>query len=242
MAMPRSRTLLALCKDVVSELGVAGGSLQSTSGLSNPEQQRIVNWVIAADVLIQTEWSDWNFLYYNDVGNLTLAQGTNTIAATTQPFDDIDRESMVFWWESQSPLPAYPKWLDWKRFAQIYLSRPIQIAATAPANWSVDPGGMIWFSQTANVNIPVRVAYWLPPTRMANDTDTSPIPAKFDRCIVERAKMLYAQRENATEILSGSSAEFNNLFEKLMSSCLPSGRAAFKSRNDQTTMPDGYID
>lgn len=242
MAMPRSRSLLALCRDVVSELGVAGGFLQSTANLTSQELQRCVNWVIAADILIQTEWSDWNFLYYNDVGALTLNQGTNTLAATTQPFDDVDRFSMVFWWESQSPLPAYPRWMDWKQFSQVYLSRPIQIAATAPPNWSVDPSGKIWFSHTANANIPVRLAYWTPPVRMANDNDTSPIPAKFDRVIVERAKMMYAQRENAPEILSGSSAEFANLFEKMESSLLPSGRAAFKSRNDASTMPDGYLD
>lgn len=240
MTFPRSRSLLSLCKDVVSELGVAGGTIQSTAGLTSQELQRCVNWVIAADILIQSEWSDWNFLYFNDLGNITLAKGSQQIVTTNQ-FDDIDHESMVFNWGSQSPLPAYPKYMDWKHFSMVYLSRPIQTAATTPPNWSVDPSGQIWFSHFANVATAVRVAYWLPPVRMVNDTDTSAIPYKFDRCIVERAKMMYAQRENAPEILSGSTAEFGNLYEKLMSSCLPAGRAAFKSRNDHTTMPDGYV-
>lgn len=242
MAQPRSRSLLALCKDVVSECGIAGGVLQSTQGLTSQELQRAVNFVIAADILIQADWSDWDFLYYNDVGNLTLLANTNVITATTKSFDDIDHKSLVFNWQSASPMPAYPRWMDWEAFSLSYLSRAIQVTAGTPSNWAVDPAGQIWFSHYPTSALPVRVAYWVPPTRMALDGDTSAIPAKFDRCIVERAKMLYAQRENAPEILSGSTAEFETLYEKLMSSFLPSARANAKARNDRTTMPDGYVD
>lgn len=238
-----SRTFLALCQDVVSDLGVAGGVIQSVTGNTNIELQRIVNWVARADILIQAQWSDWNFLYFKD--EIAVAANADFVTPN-QSFDDIDRKSMCFYPDTQSPGPNYPQWMDWEKFQVAYQNRP-KLPQQWPNSWSQDPSGKLWLSSTVTpiapaTTTPVQLCYWLNPVRMVNNNDTSLIPNKFDNAIVERAKILYAQRENAPEILTGSSAEFEDIYEKMMSSCLPSGRAAFKSRNDYTTNPDGYVE
>lgn len=237
-----SRTYLQLCQDVVSDLGVVGGVIQSVQGNTSIELQRIVNWVARADVLVQNMWSDWNFLYYID--SITGNSGDDFVTPN-KTFDDMDRKSLVLYPDTQSPGPSYPQWLDWERFQVMYQNKP-KLPMQSPAAFSQDPAGKIWLSHTLQpiapaTTVPMQLAYWLTPTRMVNDGDTSPIPNKFDTIIVERAKILYAQRENAPEILTGSSAEFADLLEKMESSCLPYGRAARKSANDWTTNPDGYV-
>lgn len=238
-----SRPFIQLCRDVVTDLGVVGGVIQSVTGNTSIELQRIVNWVARADVLIQAMWSDWNFLYYTD--SLNGAAGNDYITPTLA-FDDIDRKSLVLYPDTQGPGPSYPSWIDWTRFQVMWQNR-VKTAMQNPTNWTQDPAGKIWLSHqllpiSPATSTPLNVSYWKAPVRMVNDQDISPIPTKFDSVIVERAKILYAQRENAPEILTGSSAEFGDLIEKMQSSCLPGGRAAFKSQNDWLTNPDGYVE
>lgn len=233
-----SRSFLALCQDVVADLGVTGGQISAVTGLTSIEQQRIVNWVARADLLIQQVWSDWKFLWVLD--NVTLAQGADTINAT-YAFNDIDHRAMVFNAAQAGIAPQYPVWMEWEQFYFLYQSK-VKGTQAYPTCWAVDPTGKIWFSHYASAALPVQLSYWKQPARMVNGTDTSPIPTGYDTVIVERAKMLYAQRENAPEILTGSSAEYDDLMDKLQSSFLPGGRAARKSRNDATTNNDGYVE
>lgn len=236
--MQRSRPFLALCQDVVTDLGVTGGVIQSVIGNTSIELQRIVNWVARADVLIQSVWSDWNFLWFKDA--ITIAAGVDTFGVT-YAFDDVDHLSLALNPDTTGTQTTYPNWMDWEYFAITWQNKP-KTAVASPTNWSMDPSGTIWLSHYMLTSTPCFVAYWRVPVRMAANTDTSPIPAKFDSIIVERAKILYAERENAIEIMSGSSAEYTDTLDKLQSSCLPSGRAARKSRNDRTTNNDGFVE
>lgn len=238
MSLDRSRTFLALCQDAVGDLGITGGVIQSVTGNSSQELVRIVNWVARADLLIQNLWSDWNFLWYTDT--LTIPAGADTFQ-TTKAFNDIDHLSLVMNPDITGVSPSYPSWMEWDAFRVRWQNR-VKTSNPRPTNWSVDPTGKIWLSHYATAAIPIQISYWVAPTRMVNNNDTSPIPGIFDTIIVERAKIIYAQRENAVEILVGSTAEFSDQLDKLESSCLPSARAARKSRNDRTTNFDGYVE
>jgi hypothetical protein len=238
VADPNSRPFLQLCQDVVTDIGIAGGQITTTVGNTNTELQRVVSWVARADIMIQKLWSDWTFLWYLD-NAIAIPAGTDNFS-TTYPFDDIDHKSMVVNAATAGANPSYPKWMDWAAFYLAYQTR-VKTPAASPSNWAVDPAGNIWLSHITINPINVWLEYWLRPTRMIAVNDTSPIPSDFDMIIVERAKIMYAERENAPEILSGSTAEYTDTLDKLQSSCLPSGRAARKSRNDETTNPDGYV-
>lgn len=233
-----SRTFLQLCSDAVSDLGVAGGVIQSVTGVTEPQLQRVINWVARADILIQAMWSDWKFLWYQDA--ITIAAGVDTFA-TSFPFDDIDHRSLIFNPSSATISPSFPQWMEWETFSLTWQSR-IKVVSQFPTNWSIDPSGKIWLSHITAAALPARISYWLIPKRMVANSDTSLIPSKFDTVIVERAKIIYAERMNAPEILSGSTAEYSDLIEKLESSYLPSQRATRKSRNDRTTNPNGFVE
>ena len=66
--------------------------------------------------------------------------------------------------------------------------------------------------------------YWRTPTRMSANTDESAIPSQYHRIIVARAKTMWAERDESPEILIASSAEYQDLLEKLESQSLPGQR------------------
>ena len=47
------------------------------------------------------------------------------------------------------------------------------------------------------------------------DDNVSAIPARFHKIIISRAKMYYAENEDAPEIMVGSLSEFEDLLDKL---------------------------
>lgn len=238
-----SRTLLELCSDVVSDLGVAGGTIQSVVGTSlNNEQRSIVRWVKKADLFVQLLWADWRFLWYQDTAFTVLA-GTNTgqptLPSWAQSVRNYDRESM---WQGYgtgmaSPVPYMP----WQRMVQLYLSKPLTAAVT-PNFWSIDPQGNVRYSQLVLADTVFTVAYHVSAKPMASNTDRSPIPTDFDGIIVERAKIFYAEREASGEILSGSTAEYTDLLDKMQAYCLPDNVAGRTSQNNPSTMPSAYVE
>lgn len=229
-----SRTYLQLCQDAVRDVGMTGGVLTTAviSALTSQEQIRMCGWVAYADLYVQNLWTDWNFLWYLDSA-LTLPAGSDTITPN-RTAQALDREAMVLNYGQNTAY--WPAWLDWPTFYRMWQIRP-KLTALNPSNWSQDPSGKIWFSHYAQNSVPVALPYWLVPTPLVNNTDISPVPTRFDRIIVERAKILYAEREDAPEILSGSTAEYMDLLDKLQSYALPDGIAARTSRNNSTTIP-----
>lgn len=238
-----SRTFLQLCQDVVADLGVAGGTLSSvTSSSLNQEQLRIIGWVARADLTIQNLWADWSFLWYRDPAVIAQA-GASQLAVTLPSWaaslQTIDRCSM--WQDYGLSTSRVVPWMDWERFASLYYSRPLTTAPN-PSCFSQDPGGNLYLSNNVPVQSTFSLAYWCLGNRMANNTDISRIPVNFDQIICERAKIYYAQRENAPEIMSGATAEFIDGLEKLQAWGLPNNTAGRRSRNDQTTAQDGYVE
>ena len=68
---------------------------------------------------------------------------------------------------------------------------------------------------------------------MAANATVSPIPEQYHRIIVARAKTMWAEREEAPDILIASSAEYADLLDKLESSQLPGQKARRLSSNDE---------
>lgn len=237
-----SRTFLQLCQDVVSDLGVAGGTLGSVTGLTSQEQQRIVNWVARADLYIQNLWADWKFLWYLDTAASALANQdfiTPVLPSYASSIGDIDRNSV--WINPGTALARQIQWMDWDKFYQIYQVKP-KVTQTYPTFFSMDPTGKLWLNTIMPALTPFAMQYWTFTNRMANNTDTSPIPAQFDQVICERAKLYYAGRENAVEIQTDSMATYTDQMEKLEAFYLPKNIAGRKHKNDQNTVPVSYVE
>ena len=237
-----SRTFLALCRDIVADLGIAGGTLPSTQGLQNQEQVRICNWVARSDLYLQNLWTQWNFLWVQDRA-ITAPLGSNACtptlpiwAANIQTYD-----LKSFWINFGAANAQNIPWMEWNQFYRVYLSKPLMTQAV-PTYFSIDPAGNIWLSNNMPSLTTFAMEYYVVGNRMQVDADVSPIPNNFDSIIVERAKIIYAGRENAQEIMTSASAEYSDQLDKMQAYCLPENLGGRTLRNDSTTIPLSYVE
>jgi hypothetical protein len=237
-----SRSYLALCKDIVADLGIAGGTLQSTQNLTNQELIRICNWVSRSDLYLQNLWTQWNFLWVQDIA-ITCAATSNSLLTSPPVWAaDIQSYNLESLWINFGLATAQKiPWMEWNQFYKVYLSKPIN-TQLVPTYFSIDPAGNIWLSHNMPVLTTFAMEYYVVSNRMQLDTDTSPIPNNFDTIITERAKIIYAGRENAQEIMTSASAEYSDQLDKMQGYCLPDNLAGRTLRNDTTTVPQSYVD
>lgn len=211
-----SRSFLDLCKATVAELGVAGGTGPSSVTGQVKELGRIVQWVGDADLYVQGLWHDWNFLW-------AQASGTATADTIMTPADfkaEIDNGLVL----NTGLASAYrPTWMDWREFDIKFETTP-KSTSSRPFSWSVRPDNSIRLSAILSASQDYTLNYFRLPQRMTGNTSVSPIPDMYDRIIIARAKIIYAEREDAPEVMAGSSAEYQDLLEKLESLYLPSAR------------------
>lgn len=237
-----SRRFLDLCKDVVSDLGIAGGVINSVTGTLNQEQLRVINWVARADLYVQNLWVDWSFLWYADPA--VLVQANSDVLSPSLPswaanIQTVETGSL---WLGAGTASAKPiRFTDWDTFRQLF-QRKLKSSAATPTTWSKQPDGKLLLSQTMQGALTFTLDYHCIGKRMVSDNDTSPIPVNFDQIICEKAKMYYAERENAQEIMSGAVAEYTDMLDKMQAIFLPDNTAGRRSKNNDDSAPRAYVE
>ena len=164
-------------------------------------------------------WHDWNFLWAQY--SSTLSTGTRA-PATTKPTDlgNWDMRSFYLDYTTDDSISlstlSYVEWRADFRQGVATNDSPTYVVVQPDSSLIVDPPPDKAYTITAD--------YWKTPTKMTANTDESVIPSQYHRIIVARAKTMWAEREEAPEILLGSSAEYQDLLDKLESQSLPGQR------------------
>lgn len=173
---------LTLCKTVRQECGIQGTGPTSTTGQSGL-LKRVVDWVVAADLYIQSLHSDWDFLWKEF-----------TSASTTIDSDIITKPSDLGMWDIKSfavdrgtadgrSLKFLPYEL-WRMNVSEKYSQP-------PYSLTVLPNNNLALQNPADGTYALYATYWKTPTLLTNDSDVPLYPERFQRAIVERAKMMF---------------------------------------------------
>jgi len=128
----------------------------------------------------------------------------------------------------------------WDQYNLLYKLGSIDTGT--PEVFSVKPSNVIDMYPTPDSATAVSVTYWTTPTEFAADSDVSDIPVRFHKIIIARAKMYYAENEDAPEIMAGSLNEFEDLLDKLEADQLPRQKNRRFSRaqdlSNFTVMPE----
>lgn len=237
-----SRRFLELCQDVVRDLGIAGGTINSVSGTLNQEQLRVINWVARADLYIQNLWVDWLFLWNADSAVLAQAGSdllTPTLPAWAASIQTVETGSL---WLGAAGASARPiRYIEWEAFRQTF-ERKLKATSPVPVAWSQRPDGSLVLSHLSASAQSFALDYHCVGKRLIGDNDVSRVPNAFDQVIVEKAKMYYAERENAPEIMSGAIAEYTDTMDKMQAVCLPNNTASRRLKNNPDTTPSAYVE
>jgi hypothetical protein len=187
-------TFLELVVALHTECGAAGVAPTAVTGQTG-ENQRLVNWIIRADLKIQRKWINWKFLRAEfDTANETSA-GVATLSA---PADlktwDLKTFKIQYPGETTfNPLPA----VEYENVK----GQIIDDNQGPPGRVIIMPDDTLLFEPVPNGVYTVEADYYQKPVALAANADESLIPEEYhESAILGRALMYYANFENAPEI------------------------------------------
>jgi hypothetical protein len=197
------------------DIGIPGsGPSDVTSSSLSEEENAVVRYVKEADVDIQSRWFNWDFLWTE--ATLTPTADVSTLTSPSN-LGNWKLDSFVLAKGTNSYQEL--EYMDWDDYNLEY--KLGSITSDIPEVFSVKPDNVIDLYPTPAATTAVSASYWKTPTEMSVDSSESPIPSRFHRIITARAKIYYAENEDAPEILSGALAEFEDLLDKLEADQLP---------------------
>lgn len=196
-------TFLDLVNALITELGVNGGQLLTSTGggtlapggntpgqgssTYSPEVARIVSFVADADYEIQSLHHDWNFLWRQYRNTLTVGQdwlatprsyngGTPNPGYTDTSFTlrRVNQESLTINYSSITQ-SFRPVWMPWRDFERTWQSRGAKNSSDYPTNWTVAPNGIPLLSHASATGLGYQYDGWIRPRRMNYDGDVSPL-------------------------------------------------------------------
>lgn len=211
-------TFLELCRTVADECGVPRASLTEVSAATGLLGQ-IVRWTAQGDQETQARWMDWDFLHASF--SVNTVQDT---AAVSAPADiglwDVDSFYLDYSTATHKKLTVleYTYWRKNMRQGVKTSKKPSYVVIKPDQSLILEAPPDAAYALTAD--------YWKRPAKMTTNTSTSSIPEEYERIIVARAKMYYAEFEAAPELMGTSQVEYDDLLDKLEAKYLPhqSGR------------------
>lgn len=219
-----ARNYLELVQAIVAELGVRGGTGPTTVVGQTGEYGNLCTWIADADLYIQNLWLNWNFLWTQQTGQ-DIANGTDYLPVPSdadtrvRSVDMRDRGGLILYPGTSSAYQPTPVF-DWRTFRDSWNLRA-KTSLARPSQWAIAPDGTIYLSHKVNDDVDFTLDFWQWPNRLIANDDESLIPETFDRIIIVKAKITYAEREDAPEIMAGAAAEYGDLLEKIEAACLP---------------------
>lgn len=209
-------TYLELCQDMAREVGIPGTGPSSVTPTAE-EELDILRQIKQANLDIESRWFNWDFLWTENAG--TTVASTSTI---TSPSDlaQWNIDSVVYDPTSASYQPL--EYVGWHLYREDY--KYGTVATGTPEYFSVKPDNVMDLYPTPDSATSITAEYWKTPTVLSASTDDPLTPVRFQRIIIARAKIYFAEQNDATEIMTSAVAEFEDLLDKLESDQLPGQR------------------
>jgi hypothetical protein len=219
-------SFLQLCSVAARECGATTTDLISVLNNDGVIGQ-IVGWVAQADLETQSRWNDWDFLHVT--GWVTPTEVGNPNVLSPPDLGTWDEESFVLDattanYKTLASLD-YVKWRNTMRNGAKTNQKPSFCVVMPDLSLKLEAPPDAVYTLSAD--------YWKRPTKMVNDGDTSPIPEEYERLIIARAKIYYAEFDSVSEIISSASVEYDDLLDKLEAKYLPSKRGRRMSEGEE---------
>lgn len=214
-------TYLVLCTDMARDIGIPGTGPSAVDATTlSEEENAVVRYIANADLDIQSRWFNWDFLWTEAA--ISAIAGTSTLTSSNTGFPSAlgnwKLDSAV--WNKSADTYQVLEYMEWDKYRYEY--KYGSVASDTPEVFTIKPDNNIDLYPTPDATTAISFEYFVTPTVLAADSDVSAIPPRFHKIIIARAKIYYAENEDAPEILSGALTEFEDLLDKLEADQLPS--------------------
>lgn len=191
------------------------------------ELQRVINWVNAAWIDVQSARGNWPWMRKSITPFSTVAAQAIYTAANAGVADlnewkrdsfrvyttaagMASEQSLEFW--------DYEDWRDLYQFGSMRTSQGI------PSVVTITPGNSLAFGPVPTGDYSIVGDYYSQPIGMVADSDTPSMPAQFHMAIVHRAKMFYGAFAPSPEHYDSGEKEFNLMIARLRQHLAPEFR------------------
>jgi len=213
---------LQLVQRLRQECGVSAGTTAaapSTTVNQNGEMRRLVDWINAGWLDLQTRHDDW--LWMRAGFTLPTVSGTHTYTAADASITDFREWSLdslkVYTVSTTDETELF--YVSYEEFRSCYMLG--QIASGRPAYFTVTPDRSLRFYPTPDAAYTVYGDYQRMASEMSADTDIPSIPTEYHLAIVYRAMIKYGRYEAASEIYEDARAEYARILSQLERKYLP---------------------
>lgn len=201
-------TFLELCKAARRACAIAGTGPATVTGQTG-EYEKLIEWVVLSDQELQSRWFDWDFLHVSTWSTNTIAGVAEVIAPTDIGTWDEESFYLNYTLSTHRKLPVM-LYKDWRS----NLRQGAQTNAK-PNDIVIKPDLSLVLHKPPDAIYSLSADYWKRPAKLVNNTDTSPIPEEYERIIISRTKMMYAEDGGSGVLLNAASIEYDDLLDKL---------------------------
>lgn len=215
-------TFLQLANRLKLECGVSGADMATT--VNQPaELNRLVKWINAAWMDIQSTREDWQWMRATAtfptvsgkaIYTPTECGVTNFGSWYPETFRNYDT-SVGQRSEIMMSYREYETWLD------LYQFGANRLVATRPIEVTVTPAKGIGLGPVPNGSYTVTGDYYKVASELVVDTDVPAMPTQFHLAIVYRAMMSYGGYEAAGEVYQRGETEFKKYLRRISIHQLP---------------------
>lgn len=209
-------TYLQLCQALVTELGLSGGTpttLTSVTGNTITELNNVTRWIHDAALQIDNLWQDWKYLWKK----YTVTQVANDVQLAAPPTGVIEWDLNKIRWRPTGVVGAYQPLQYWNRQKFLELFDPDNATPGPPTAFTINPDNALVFAAPLDASYDFLGEYWQRPIELLANGDIPLMPAQHHRVIMCRAAVMYGNREDAPEVISGLEAEYVDMIDKLQS-------------------------
>jgi hypothetical protein len=213
---------LDLVRRLQSECGVSGSPLAGVSTASG-ELVKLINWVSAAWLDIQSMETEWQFMRQSFSFNTTIQKFSYTPAqAGITSFANWKRDSMrVYLTSAGAGGETYLPWIPYDSWRDSYQFGARRTTYSRPIEHSIDPVKNLVLGATPDAIYTINGEYFSQPVLLGLDTDIPVIDTQFHMMIVYWAMEHYGYNEVAEEKLTEARLFGGPLLSRLRFRYLP---------------------
>lgn len=211
---------LQLCQELAEDVGVAGasaGTVPTTVVGQTGELRRIARWV--RNAWLKLQGADlWPWMW--EETTVVIAAGGN-VTATGIPEKLWDKELAHHFGSGNAPF--WMEYLPWGEFKQQYGADYLANNRT-PTVWTIRRDNAFVVNAIPTADFTIHVERWGLPQTLVGDTDTPGAPEHTHQLIVQMAKVLYANHDEAGAMRQTAQVEVDDLMMQFHRLLQPSMR------------------